>query len=301
MTDAPRDRAIATARAIQEHITAFVREVEGAPLREDTWQRPGGGGGRTRVIADGRVFEKGGVNWSAVHGTLTADAAKAMAARDVEVGDGRFFATGTSVVLHPRHPRIPTVHCNYRYFELDNGRTWWVGGGADLTPYYVDEDGFRHFHAVHKAVCDAVDPSWHPRFKAWADDYFHLRHRSEHRGIGGLFFDDLADRDLDELLAFQRSCGQAFTDAYRPFVDAWRDRPVLPHERDWQLHRRGRYVEFNLVWDRGTVFGLHTQARIESVLMSLPPHARWTYDHHPDPGTPEAALIEVLTTPRDWV
>lgn len=298
-----RDRAHALVRELQDTICSAMAEVDGTPFTETTWDRPGGGGGWSRVIQEGRVFEKAGVNVSAVHGTLPPQAAAAMRARrDVGVADNApFYATGVSLVLHPRNPFAPTVHANYRYFELGDGEDWWFGGGADLTPAYLFDEDAVHFHATHKAACDAHDPAFYPRFKRWCDDYFNNRHRGERRGIGGIFFDDLDDRGPEAILAFQRSCGLAFIDAYRPIVERRKDTPFTEEHRRWQQLRRGRYVEFNLVWDRGTVFGLKTDARVESVLMSLPLTARWEVDHHPRAGSDEARMLEVLREPVDWV
>lgn len=299
-----RDRAHQTYRDLQDRICTAIQAIDGTEFTATSWDRPGGGGGESRVIQGGNVFEKAGVNVSAVHGTLPEAARVAMRARQAPVpDDGRFFATGISLVMHPHNPMAPTVHANYRYFELGDREpgAWWFGGGADLTPAYLFEDDARHFHAVHKAACDEHDPAFYPRFKRWCDEYFHLHHRGERRGIGGIFFDDLNDRSADALLAFQASCGRAFLDAYVPVIARRRDLPFTDAHRTWQQLRRGRYVEFNLVWDRGTVFGLKTDARVESVLMSLPLTARWEVDHHPEPGSDEARLLDVLRTPVDWV
>jgi coproporphyrinogen III oxidase len=304
MTDA-RDRAHALFLELQDQICAAMSAADGSPFAETAWERPGGGGGRTRVIQEGEVFEKAGVNVSAVHGELPEAARAAMRARSAPIGDdARFFATGISLVLHPRNPMAPTVHANYRYFELgdaDAPTAWWVGGGADLTPSYLFEDDARHFHATHKAACDLYDPAFYPRFKRWCDDYFHIRHRGERRGVGGIFFDDLHDRPFEQLHAFQRSCGEAFVPSYLPILERRRDLPFTEAHRRWQQLRRGRYVEFNLVWDRGTVFGLKTDARVESVLMSLPLTARWEVDHEPTPGSDEARLLDALRQPVDWI
>ncbi|TVQ87817.1 MAG: oxygen-dependent coproporphyrinogen oxidase [Deltaproteobacteria bacterium] len=290
---------------LQDEICKAMATLDGHPFAEAQWDRPGGGGGRSRVIQDGRVFEKAGVNVSAVHGVLPPEARAAMRARKADLPDtDAFFATGISLVMHPHNPMAPTVHLNYRYFELGDGSepaAWWVGGGADLTPAYLFEDDARHFHACHKQACDKHDPSFYPRFKRWCDDYFTLRHRGERRGIGGIFFDDLADRPALELFDFQRDCGEAFLSAYLPILERRLDLPFTDAQRQWQQLRRGRYVEFNLVWDRGTVFGLKTDARVESVLMSLPLTARWEVDHQPEPDSPEARLLAVLREPVDWI
>ncbi len=292
----------AMVEAAQDRITQAMSEVDGQAFREDHWQRPGGGGGRTRVLQDGHVFEKAGVNTSAVHGELNAQAAVAMRARrDIDVPEGApFYATGISLVLHPRNPMAPTVHANYRYFELMDGQHWWFGGGADLTPSYLFSDDAAHFHQTLKAAADRTDPSFYPRFKAWCDEYFFIPHRGEARGVGGVFYDDLADRDADALLAFQTDMAGCFVEAYRPIIERRKDSPFTGANKAWQQLRRGRYVEFNLVWDRGTTFGLKTGARTESVLMSLPLTARWEYDHVPSPESPEGQMLEVLKNPREW-
>jgi coproporphyrinogen III oxidase len=283
---------------LQDRICAGLEAFEpAARFREDLWDRPGGGGGRTRVLEGGEVFEKGGVNTSAVFGELPEELATKLP------GEGRtFFATGVSLVLHPRSPMVPTVHANYRYI-VQGGKAWF-GGGADLTPYYLFEEDARHFHATHKAACDTHDPAYYPRFKAACDAYFFLPHRQEARGVGGLFFDGLSPdaegRDLDALFAFVRSCGEAFLPAYRPLVEGRKDAAYGEAEKAWQLLRRGRYVEFNLIYDRGTLFGLKTQGRIESILMSLPPVVHYPYDPKP-PGDRERALLDVVRHPRAWV
>jgi coproporphyrinogen III oxidase len=280
-------------QSLQDRICAGLEREDGdARFRTDEWQRPGGGGGRSRVLADGRVFEKAGVNVSAVHGQLKPEFAATLP------GDGsEFFATGVSLVLHPKSPRVPTVHANFRC--LRRGRARWFGGGADLTPYYPVREDVLHFHRTWKAVCDRHDASFYPRFKKWCDDYFYLPHRQETRGIGGIFFDQL-QHDEQRDFAFVRDAGDTFLDAYLPIVsrrkhDDWGER-----ERQFQLLRRGRYVEFNLLYDRGTVFGLKTDGRTESILMSLPPLVRWEYDARFAPGSEEAQLADWLR-PRDWL
>ena len=295
-----RARMEAMVRRIQDEVCAALARVDGGTFREDVWTREGGGGGRSRVLQDGRVFEKAGVGVSVVHGTLTKEAAASMGGgRDVE--DLRFFATGVSMVIHPHNPMCPTMHANYRYFERGEGQAWWFGGGTDLTPTYLNEDDARHFHGTLKAACDAHDAAFYPRFKQWCDDYFLIAHRGERRGIGGIFFDDLKDRDPDRCLAFSTSCAEAIVPAYLPIVERRKDEPYGEDEKRWQQLRRGRYVEFNLVYDRGTVFGLKTGGRIESILMSLPLTARWEYAHAPAEGSREQALLDVLRAPRDWV
>jgi len=283
------------------------RELEAADgqgsFHEDRWSYepgsgPGEGGGITRVITDGAVFEKGGVNLSEVSGRLTERLAERL-----KVPVQRFYATGVSLVLHPRNPYVPAVHMNVRYLELHDGTKTtraWFGGGADLTPYYLFEEDAVHFHRCFKRACDGHDPDHYPRFKRWCDEYFFVKHRGEARGVGGLFFDYL-EGDLEQTFAFVRDVGDSFLEAYLPIVRRRRDEPFSEPQRTWQLVRRGRYVEFNLVWDRGTLFGLETSGRTESILMSLPPVVRWVYDHRPEPGSPEARLLEVLESPRDWI
>jgi coproporphyrinogen III oxidase len=244
------------------------------------------------VLEDGAVLEKGGVSTSVVFGELEEAFARKLQ------GEGRsFWAAGISLVLHPRNPHVPTVHANYRF--LHQGGKAWFGGGADLTPYYLYEEDAAHFHRVHKEACDRHDPAHYPRFKEACDKYFYLRHREETRGVGGIFFENMGG-DLERELAFVRDAGRAFLPAYLPIAERRKDTPYTEAQRFWQEVRRGRYVEFNLVWDRGTTFGLETKGRTESILMSLPPQVRWRYDHHPAPGTEEAKLVEVLRAPRDW-
>ena len=219
------------------------------------------------------------------------------------IEDLRFFAAGISLVFHPRSPMAPTVHANYRYFERGDGQqpgAWWFGGGAELTPSYLFEEDARHFHQVHREACDKHDPALYPRFKQWCDEYFFIKHRGESRGLGGIFFDNLNDRDQDACFAFVSDCARSFLPAYMPIIERRAALPATEAQRDWQQLRRGRYVEFNLVYDRGTLFGLRTNGRIESILMSLPLTARWEYMHAPEPGSEEARLLEVLQTPRDW-
>ena len=290
-------------RDLQDRICKGLEEIDGsAQFQEDLWERPEGGGGRTRVIQEGAVFEKGGVNTSAVHGPLP----KSMQAY-FGVGESNFFACGLSLVLHPKNPMVPTVHANWRYFELYDleGKRIdaWFGGGQDLTPYYLFEQDAQHFHETCKTACDAHDPAFYTKFKARCDDYFWNEHRQEARGVGGLFFDyckATPERSLEEWYQFVTQVGNSFLDAYLPIVSKRKDLPYSPAQRDWQEIRRGRYVEFNLVHDKGTLFGLKTNGRIESILMSLPPHVQWVYDHQPLKGSAEAALLDVLATPREW-
>lgn len=279
---------------LQDTICAALEAEDGtAKFREDRWTRPGGGGGRTRVMQDGAVFEKAGVSTSAVFGELEEAFAKRLQ------GEGRsFFATGVSLVLHPRSPLVPTVHANFRYIE--QGPKAWFGGGADLTPYYLFDEDARHFHRTLKAASDPFDPAFYPRAKKVCDEYFFLKHRGEARGVGGVFFENMGGT-LEAEYPLVRSVGEAFLPAYLPIVQRRKGLPFSAAQREWQEIRRGRYVEFNLVYDRGTVFGLETSGRTESILMSLPPRVRWVYDHHPQPGSEEARLVEVLKSPREWV
>ncbi len=292
-------------RSTQDSICNAIAAIDGTRFREDPWERPGGGGGITRILEGGKVLEKAGVNISIVGGALPAPAVAAMRARVPEqVPLDRFYAAGLSLVMHPHNPHAPTVHANFRYFELGDGSapgSWWFGGGADLTPSILYEEDARHFHASLKRACDVHDRSYYPRFKSWCDEYFFLRHRGEARGIGGIFFDDLNHRPAAELFPFVRSCAQSFNAAYGPILARRKEQPFTEEQKHWQLLRRGRYVEFNLIYDRGTQFGLQTGARVESVLMSLPESARWEYAYEPPPGGEEARLVEVLRRPRDWV
>ncbi len=278
---------------LQERICAQLEQVEGgARFREDRWERPGGGGGLSRVLEGGAVLEKAGVNTSVVHGELPPAFAKKLQ------GDGTsFLALGISLVLHPANPMAPTTHANFRYI-VQGGKAWF-GGGADLTPYYLFDEDAQHFHRTLKAACDKHDPGYYPRFKKHCDEYFWLRHRGEARGVGGLFFENMGGDPAREL-AFVQDCGNAFLPAYLPLLLRRKDAPFTPEQRQWQQLRRGRYVEFNLLYDRGTLFGLETQGRTESILMSLPPTVAWAYDHQPAPGSPEARVVEALRAPRDW-
>ena len=292
-----KTRATAYFRHLQNEIcTALERFEPTARFLHDRWERPGGGGGESRVLEGGDFLEKGGVNFSEVHGELSDEMARAMP------GEGAgFWAAGTSLVLHPRNPHVPTVHCNFRMIQ--RGETFWFGGGADLTPYYPVSDDIRHFHRAFKAACDPHEPTFHARFKAWCDRYFFIPHREECRGVGGIFFDHLTPAETglsgEALFAFVQQAGNAFLPAYLPIAERRHATPWNDREREFQLYRRGRYVEFNLMYDRGTIFGLKTNGRIESILMSLPPLVTYRYDWRPEPGTPEAFLYECLK-PRDW-
>lgn len=278
---------------LQDRICAALEELDGqGRFREDRWQREGGGGGRTRVLADGALFEKAGVNFSDVWGELSEEFAAQIP------GQGReFTATGISLVLHPRSPMVPTVHANFRF--LTKGDRQWFGGGADLTPYYPYREDVIHFHRVWKRICEQHAPLIdYARLKNWCDEYFFLPHRNEPRGVGGIFFDYL-EGDMERLFGFVRACGDAFLDAYLPIARRRKDEPYGERQRAWQEFRRGRYVEFNLLYDRGTLFGLKTGGRTESILMSLPPLVRFLYDYRPEPGSREAELYDYLK-PRDW-
>lgn len=273
----------------------------------DRWTRKEGGGGITCVLQDGTVFEKAGVNISVVSGILPAGAIQQMRARgkSIEEGSLPFFAAGVSAVIHPRSPMVPTIHFNYRYFEIQNkdgSIQWWFGGGTDLTPYYLDEKDAKHFHSTLKSACDKHDRSYYSKFKKWCDDYFVITHRGERRGVGGIFFDDLDTPSQEGAFKFVTSCAEAVIPSYIPIVKKNMNKGYGFHERQWQLLRRGRYVEFNLIYDRGTKFGLYTPgARYESILMSLPLIAKWEYMHKPEPNSKEEKLMKVLKEPRDWV
>jgi coproporphyrinogen III oxidase len=273
----------------------------GAEFVEDSWDRPEGGGGRSRVITNGAVFEKGGVNFSHVHGNQMPASATA---HRPELQGRNFEAMGVSLVMHPKNPKVPTSHANVRFFIAEKEGeepVWWFGGGFDLTPYYGNEEDCVFWHQVAKDACDPFGEDVYPRYKKWCDDYFFLKHRGEPRGIGGLFFDDLNELGFDQSFALMQSIANAYTQAYVPIVERRRDESYGEAERDFQLHRRGRYVEFNLVFDRGTLFGLQTGGRTESILMSLPPEVRWDYNWAPEPGTEEARLTDYYLQSRDWL
>jgi len=289
---------------LQDQITSTLEQLDGkASFQEDNWKRPEGGGGRTRVIENGNIFEKGGVNTSQVHGELPEAMQKYFG-----VEDANFFACGLSLVLHPKSPMVPTVHANWRYFEMydkeGNIVDQWFGGGQDLTPYYLFDEDATHFHQTCKTACDAHDADFYPKYKARCDEYFYNTHRNEGRGIGGLFFDyckATTERSMQDWYNFVTTVGDSFLEAYVPIVERRKDTAFAKEQKDWQEVRRGRYVEFNLVHDKGTLFGLKTNGRIESILMSLPPVVQWKYDHHPAPGSEEERLIKVLQQPKEWV
>jgi len=290
--DTYRRQAASFFQDLQDHICQALEAIDGHKFQEDLWQREGGGGGRSRVLADGGVFEKAGVNFSEVFGQMAPEFAAQIP------GVGRdFTATGISLVLHPRNPLVPTVHANFRF--LTKGEKQWFGGGSDLTPYYPHRADVIHFHKTWNAVCLRHPPPVdYARFKKWCDEYFFLPHRNEARGVGGIFFDYLVG-DFQRLFTFVQDCGRAFLDAYLPIVQRRKDEPHTSEERAFQEFRRGRYVEFNLLYDRGTIFGLKTGGRVESILMSLPPVVRWHYNYQSQPGTREAELYEFLK-PREW-
>jgi coproporphyrinogen III oxidase len=289
---------------LQDTITSKLEVVDGkASFKEDIWKRPEGGGGRTRVIENGNVFEKGGVNISGVHGKLP----KSMQSY-FNVGEVDFFACGLSLVLHPKNPMVPTVHANWRYFEMYNKQgeiiDSWFGGGQDLTPYYLFEEDAKHFHQVCKTACDRHNDGFYKNYKRKCDEYFYNVHRGEGRGVGGLFFDYCKKTDemtMQNWYNFVTEVGNSFLESFVPIVELRKNIKYSKEHRNWQEIRRGRYVEFNLVHDKGTLFGLKTNGRIESILMSLPPHVQWVYDHHPEKGSEEEKLIQVLQHPRDWV
>lgn len=321
-TDA-KQRVSRFMQQLQDEITQALTKLDGvASFHEDSWQRPEGGGGRSRVLRDGAIFEQAGVNFSEVWGSHLPPSI--LTQRPEAAGHG-FYATGTSLVLHPRNPYVPTVHLNYRYFEA--GPVWWFGGGADLTPYYPFAEDAQHFHQTLKQACDRHHSEYYQVFKRWCDEYFYLKHRGETRGIGGLFLDyqdgqgtiyhgpdpngeaakysnqvgALPQRTWEEIFALVQDCGSAFLPAYLPIVERRHQTEYGDRERNFQLYRRGRYVEFNLVYDRGTIFGLQTNGRTESILMSLPPLVRWEYGYQPEANTPEAELYETFLKPQDWI
>lgn len=290
---------------IQNEICAGLEQVDGkAKFTEELWERDGGGGGRSRVIENGNILEKGGVNFSAVDGLLPESIKNALKVDQLD-----FFATGVSIVIHPNHPMVPIIHMNIRYFEMPSADAAkppvrWFGGGIDLTPHYVAEDDARFFHGQLKAVCDKFDADYYPRFKKWADDYFFIKHRNETRGIGGIFYDRLTATDehsWDDIFEFSKAVGRSFLPIYTELIKRNRDKPYTEAQQEWQYQRRSRYAEFNLVYDAGTKFGLETNGRIESILMSLPPQARWIYNYQPQPGSEEEKTLSLLKKGINWV
>ena len=287
-------------RSLQDRIVIELEHIDGrAAFREDAWERPGGGGGRSRVLTSGAVFEQAGVNFSHVYGTAMPPSATK---HRPELAGRDFQALGVSLVLHPLNPYVPTTHANFRFF-LAGGDTpsWWFGGGYDLTPYYPFLEDVVHWHRTAQAACEGLGPDAYTRYKAWCDEYFFLRHRNETRGAGGLFFDDLNEPDFETCFDFVKAVGDSFLKGYAPIVERRRRQEYGERERDFQLYRRGRYVEFNLLYDRGTLFGLQSGGRTESILMSLPPLVRWAYDWQPAPDSDEARLYRDYLQPRDWL
>ena len=289
-------------QGLQDRITSALGERDaGAQFHEDSWEREAGGGGRSRVIEGGELFEKGGVNFSHVMGDELPPSASASRPN---LAGARWEAMGVSLVMHPANPYVPTSHANVRFFIAhppEGEPVWWFGGGFDLSPYYGFDEDCRHWHRVAHQACAPFGDELYSRFKHWCDEYFHLRHRNEQRGIGGLFFDDYNEASFDESFGFMRSVGDSYLPAYLPIVDARRDTPFGERERQFQLYRRGRYVEFNLVYDRGTLFGLQSGGRTETILMSLPPLVRWDYNWQPEPGSAEATLTDYFLQPKDWL
>lgn len=281
---------------LQERIVSALEVVDRKGFIRDSWQRPEGGGGTTCIVEDGQVFERGGVNLSRVQGRQLPPSATASRP---ELAGRAYEAMGASLVLHPRNPYCPTAHLNVRFFAA--GDAWWFGGGMDLTPYYGFEEDARHFHATCKSALDPFGSNYYPRFKRWCDEYFTIRHRGEPRGIGGIFFDDLAEQNFDFSFGLVKSVGDHFLAAYLPILERRKGHLFGDRERAFQAYRRGRYVEFNLVYDRGTLFGLQSGGRTESILMSLPPQAAWRYDWKPEPGSPEQKLYTDFLKPRDWI
>ena len=286
---------------LQARIVAAFEEIDGKPFSADSWQRPEGGGGISRIIEEGNVIERGGVGFSHVMG---ANLPPTAAANRPEIAGRSWEAMGVSVVMHPRNPYAPTVHMNVRFFNAsapDKEPVWWFGGGMDLTPYYGFDEDAQHFHRTCAASLAPFGEGLHPRFKEWCDDYFYLKHRKEARGVGGIFFDDFHALGFDDSFAMQRSVGDSFLLAYLPILLRRKDLPFDEAQRDFQAYRRGRYVEFNLVYDRGTLFGLQSGGRTESILMSMPPIVKWRYNWSPEPDTPEAVLYQRYLVPQDWL
>ncbi|HEY4323367.1 MAG TPA: oxygen-dependent coproporphyrinogen oxidase [Mucilaginibacter sp.] len=301
-----KEHIAASYQLIQDEICAALEAVDGkGRFEEEKWEREGGGGGRTRIIQNGNVFEKGGVNFSAVHGQLPDSVKKAL-----KVEEDDFFATGVSIVIHPNHPMVPIIHMNIRYFEMPSSLgigsepVKWFGGGIDLTPHYVIEEDARYFHAYLKSVCDKYYNDFYHRFKAWADDYFFIKHRGETRGIGGIFYDRLTATDelsWENIFEFSKTLGRSFIPIYTELVKRNREKKFTEEQQFWQYQRRSRYTEFNLVYDAGTRFGLETNGRIESILMSLPPTAKWVYNFHAEPGSDEEKTLSLLKKGINWV
>lgn len=295
-----KEQIAADYQQIQDEICAGLEQLDGlAKFQEELWNRDGGGGGRTRVIQHGHVLEKGGVNFSAVEGKLPEAVKNAF-----QVDEEDFFATGVSIVIHPNHPWVPIIHMNIRYFEMSD-KVRWFGGGIDLTPHYVIEEDARYFHQALKNVCDQYEASFYQKFKSWADDYFYIKHRQETRGIGGVFYDRLnpetAGLTWESIFEFSKALARTFVPVYSKLVNRNRHKVFSPEEKEWQYQRRSRYAEFNLVYDAGTKFGLETNGRIESILMSLPPQANWAYNSQPADGSAEAQTLSLLKKGLNWV
>lgn len=306
-----RERVINHIKAIQQQITDSLEEIEGQAFNHEAWVRPDGHGkGQVNIIQDGRVFEKGGVNYTEIELPLTKTLAGYMADRGKNidmnaVSQYSLFAVGCSLVIHPRNPMVPTIHANYRYLEITQDgvvKEWWFAGGTDLTPYYLDEEDCRNFHRVHKEACDFLAPDVYAKFKKECDEYFVIKHRKMTRGIGGIFFDDVNQYDIENLIEFQKRCGTAFVQSYPAMLRKHMNDEYTKEQRRWQKIRRGHYVEFNIAYDRGTKFGLVTpDSNIEAILMPCPLKARWEYKYQVKPGSEEERLVQVLTTPREWV
>lgn len=287
---------------LQDQICAALEiEEPEAQFIEDLWERAEGGGGRTRVLANGQVIEQGGVNFSSVSGVSLPPSATA---KRPEIANRQFHAMGVSLVIHPRNPYVPTSHANVRFLIAEKAgepAVWWFGGGFDLTPFYPFKEDVMHWHGIARAACEPFGKEVYPTYKQWCDEYFFLAHRNETRGVGGLFFDDLNGWEFDKCFEFMQSVGNHYAKAYLPIVQQRKDTPYSDREREFQLYRRGRYVEFNLVYDRGTLFGLQSGGRTESILMSMPPVAHWKYNWRPDPGSPEEVLYEQYLKPQNWL
>lgn len=288
--------------SLQDRICAALEQADGrAQFVEDSWNRPGGGGGRSRILERGQLLEKGGVGFSHIYGEGMPPSATA---HRPELAGRRFQAMGVSLVMHPNSPHVPTSHANVRFFIAEKegaDPVWWFGGGFDLTPYYANEEDCVHWHKIARDACAPFGDEVYPRYKQWCDEYFYLKHRDEARGIGGLFYDDLNEWGFERCFEFMRAIGDAYLEAYLPIVERRRNTPWTEQQKAFQEYRRGRYVEFNLVWDRGTLFGLQSGGRTESILMSLPPTVRWDYNWHAEPGSEEARLTEEFLPPRDWL
>ncbi|MCS3431847.1 oxygen-dependent coproporphyrinogen oxidase [Klebsiella sp. BIGb0407] len=302
MTDKPNLQAVKQFLLdLQERICQQLSALDGSVFQEDTWQRQEGGGGRSRVLRNGSIFEQAGVNFSHIQGASMPASATA---HRPELAGRSFEAMGVSLVIHPNNPHVPTSHANVRFFIAEKpgaDPVWWFGGGFDLTPYYGVLEDAIHWHQTARDLCLPFGDEVYPRYKKWCDDYFFIKHRNEQRGIGGLFFDDLNLPDFATSFRFIQAVGDGFLDAYLPIVERRKETPFSEHERNFQLYRRGRYVEFNLVWDRGTLFGLQTGGRTESILMSMPPLVRWEYGYQPEEGSPEAALYRDFLPVKEWV